>query len=290
VTGGIGRARPVATLRGPGRPDFASTPQGALVASLRVELAAVEPARPCCRAAERAGLGDAASGRARSPAVARLAVRLASATRTTFDWSRAASHCRFSYLRGLFLARGSLSLGAGRTHLEFVIGLDEVPVLLDRLRDMHLPATWRERRGRGVVTWKSAERVTEFLRAAGAGPALLDLEARGVGRTLSGELNRLSNADAANLDRSVRAAIRQIAAIRRLEADGRLGAESDAVRAVAEARRRNPEATLSELAGEIDLTRSAVQRALARLERVSCDTPTVPAQASRPAGTPAHPA
>jgi cell division protein WhiA len=234
--------------------------------------------------------GDAAAGRARSPAVARLAVRLASASRTTFDWSRAATHCRFSYLRGLFLARGSLSLGAGRTHLEFVIGLHEVPALLDRLGEMRLPATWRERRGRGVVTWKSAELVTEFLRAAGAGPALLDLEARGVGRTLNGELNRLANADAANVDRSVRAAMRQVAAIRRLEADGRLAAERDTVRAVAEARRRNPEATLSELAVEADLGRSAVQRALARLEEVACAAPTLSAPTSRPAGTPGHPA
>ena len=47
-----------------------------LVAGLRAELAAIEPARRCCRAAERAGLGAAALGHARTPLLARLAVRL----------------------------------------------------------------------------------------------------------------------------------------------------------------------------------------------------------------------
>ena len=50
-----------------------------LVEAVRAELAAIDPPRDCCRAAERAGLGDAARGRARSPVVARLAVRLADA-------------------------------------------------------------------------------------------------------------------------------------------------------------------------------------------------------------------
>jgi DNA-binding protein WhiA len=246
-----------------------SGPHRALAEALRAELAAVDPTRPCCRGAERAGLGDAASGRARSPVVARVAVRFATTPAAPFDWSRAASHCRFAYLRGLFLARGSLSIGSGRTHLEFVVEPPDVPRLLEWLREVDLPASSRRRRGRGVVTWKSTERVIQFLRAAGAGPALLDLEARGVGRTFGGEMNRLANADAANVRRSVRAAVRQVAAISGLEATGRLAAERDQVREIALARRRDPEATLDELAGELALSRSAVQRALARIERLA---------------------
>lgn len=253
-------------------PVFPSKP-GAdrdLVTAIRSELAAIEPTRACCRAAERAGLGAAARGRARTPAVARLAVRLGQeAQGRAFGWAGAAEHCRFAYLRGLFLAQGSLSLASSRVHLEFVVAPDEAAVLAGALADVGVPAAWRVRRGRGVVTWKSGGRVTRFLRAAGAGPSLLELEARGVSRVLRGELNRLFNAEAANLERAVEASVRQIAAIGRLEADGRLSAERPPVRAVAAARRRAPDATLSELAAETALTRSSVQRALERVERLA---------------------
>jgi DNA-binding protein WhiA len=119
------------------------------------------------------------------------------------------------------------------------------------------------------VTWKSAETVGLFLRRIGAGAALLELEARQVSRTLRGELNRVLNAESANLQRSVAAAGRQLAAIDLLETDGRLADQPHAVRVVAEARREAPDATLTELAERLGLHRSGVQRALERLERVA---------------------
>ncbi len=253
-----------------------------LVAALRAEVAAVDAARPCDRAAELAGLGSVLV--TREPAVARLAIRLgghAAASRSRavrhtivlppadFSWDGSADHCRLAWLRGRFLARGSLSLAAGRAHLEFVVPPDEAGELADRLADLGLPASWRIRRGAGVVTWKSAEAITAFLGHVGASAALLELEARGVARSLRGELNRVINAESANLQRSVAAAGRQLAAIEQLDADGRLTEQPRTVRAVAEARRETPEASLSEIAARLELHRSAVQRALDRLERLA---------------------
>jgi DNA-binding transcriptional regulator WhiA len=240
-----------------------------LVTALRAELAAIDPARACDRAAEAAGLGPDAV--ARDGPAARLAVRLRRTTTEDpaiggFDWSSAPEHCRSAWLRGRFLARGSLSLASGRTHLEFVVSPDEALVLAARLRDLELPASWRVRRGRGVVTWKSAESVGTFLRRIGAGGALLELEARQVSRALRGELNRVLNAESANLQRAVSAAGRQLDAIAALEDDGRLAEQSDTVRTVAAARRETPEATLSELAERLGMHRSAVQRSLERIE------------------------
>jgi DNA-binding protein WhiA len=134
-----------------------------------------------------------------------------------------------------------------------------------------LPASWRVRRGAGVVTWKSGETVGTFLRWIGAGAALLELEARQVSRALRGELNRVLNAESANLGRAVEAASRQLEAVRLLEADGRLASQPYAVRLVADARRETPEASLGELAERVGLHRSAVQRALARIERLAAD-------------------
>ena len=267
-----------------------------LVHAIRAELAAIDPSRPCDRGAESAGLGSALATREAS--VARLAVRLGRETaeagrlltgrrRTkhvrmldaahgetlagspVFDWATAPEHCRFAYLRGRFLSRGSLSLASSRSHLEFVVGPEEAPLLAGWLAEMDLPASWRIRRGRGVVTWKSAESVGMFLRRIGAGASLLELEARQVSRALRGDINRVINAESANLQRAVTAAGRQRAAIDQLEADGRLAEQPYVVRLVADARRDTPEATLGELAERLGLHRSSAQRALERLERLA---------------------
>ena len=245
-----------------------------LVAALRTELASVEPARACDRAAEAAGLGTAVV-RGDRPALARLMVRLLreddalgirGATARTFGWDAAADHCRAAYLRGRFLVRGSLSVTAGRYHLEFVVPVDEAPVLAARLAAVGLPAGARVRRGRGVVTWKGGEAIGTFLRWIGAGPSLLELESRQVSRAVRGDLNRILNAESANLDRIAAAAARQLAAISALEADGRLADQPESVRAVAALRRAIPEASLGELADELGIPRGRVQRALERIE------------------------
>ena len=238
-----------------------------LVEAIRGELAAIEPARSCCRIAERVGLGDAASGHARSPVVARLVVRLLPGEpAVVFDWTRARDHCRVAYLRGVFLSRGSLSVGPGRTHLEFVVDAASAPALAGRLAEVGLPATWRLRRDRGVVTWKSAETVLAFLRMAGASSGVLELESRSVTRALRGHLNRVLNAEEANLSRSVATAARQLVTIEALTHSGGLGRLPAEARAVAQLRREAPEATFSEIAERLGISRARVQRAFEHLE------------------------
>ena len=74
-----------------------------LVTALRNELAAIDPARPCDRVAEAAGLGTRLV--TREPAIARLAVRLRRAGEGSqaapFDWATAAEHCRTAWLRAV---------------------------------------------------------------------------------------------------------------------------------------------------------------------------------------------
>ncbi|HEY5488061.1 MAG TPA: DNA-binding protein WhiA [Candidatus Limnocylindrales bacterium] len=263
-----------------------TTPERNLVEAMRAELAAIDPPRRCCRQAEAAGLEGALRPRRR--ATARLVLRLRrwkevqgavppqaaagpvpAPPAPAFEWATAPEHCRAAYLRGRFLAHGSLSLASGRTHLEFVVAADEARALCEHLSEMGLHASWRLRRGRGVVTWKSAETMGTFLRLVGGGAALLELEARQVSRTVRGDLNRVINAESANLQRAVAAAARQLEAIDSLEVDGRLAAQPYLVRVVAQGRRDIPEATFTELAERLELHRSAVQRALARIERLA---------------------
>jgi cell division protein WhiA len=262
-----------------------------LVLALRAELAAIDPARACDRRAIALGIGSAPTSR--DPVLARLAIRLGLGSRRDprgeaatdgaargssvadlarddgFAWGTSRDHCRAAYLRGLFLARGSLSLANGRTHLEFVVDPASAPVLAAHLAEEGMPGSWRIRRGRGVVTWKSAETIVTFLRRAGAGAALLELEARQVSRAMTGELNRVINAESANLTRAVEAAGRNLAAIEMLTADGRMASQPYVVRLVADARRASPESTLAELAERLGVHRSAIQRALERIERLA---------------------
>ena len=269
-----------------------TTAERDLVGAIRAELASIDPHRSCCRTAESAGLVGAYEPRRRG--VARVALRLSrtrpagggpaagrpAATRLdpesqgrepepAFDWAHAADHCRIAYLRGRFLAHASLSLAAGRTHLEFVLPADQAQALCQQFEEMELPARWRLRRGRGVVTWKSVETVTTFLKMVGGGAALLELESRQVSRSVRGDLNRVINAESANLSRAVAASAEQLEAIATLESDGRLAEQPYVVRLVADARREEPEATFTELAIRLDLHRSAVQRALDRIEQLA---------------------
>ncbi len=254
-----------------------------LVEAIRAELAAIEPARPCCRAAEWAGLGTSATGGARTPVVARLAVRLDTSIDGTsrggagpvglattpdgaadLDWDQARDHCRVAWLRGRFLSRGSLTLSVNRVHLELVVEPAEAPVLVARLATMDLPASWRLRRGRGVVTLKSTDRILAFLTSLGASGSVLEAESRLVTRQLHGHLNRVLNAETSNLSRSVAASVRQRRAIEQLAATGRLASLPAFEQEVAR---------ITELAEQLGVSRPRVQRGLERLESAALHDP-----------------
>lgn len=238
-----------------------------VVTALWAELAAIEPTRRCCRTAERAGLGAEARGRARTPSIGRLAVRLDDgANAEGFDWDASAGHCRLAYLRGLLLAHGSLSITGTGTHLELVVPLESLASTAARVAKLGFPAGARVRRGRGVLTWKEAESIIGLLRRLGTSAAALEIEMRLLGRSLRGQMNRAVNAEGANLRRAVEAAHRQLSHIETLERnDGLRGLSRRAKRVVA-ARRRAPEATFGELAAAVGMTRGQVQRAFYEVE------------------------
>jgi DNA-binding protein WhiA len=238
-----------------------------LATALRAELAAIEPTRRCCRAAERAGLGVAATGRARTPLLGRLAVRLDDAAQAApFDWVTAAEHDRQAWLRGALLANGSISVTPTGTHLEMSIAPGAEEPLVAWLAVSGFPAGARLRRGRAVLTWKSAEGIVALLRRLGASAVPLDIESRLIGRSVAGQLNRVVNAENANLRRAVAAARRQLADIDSLDRRGVLRRLPRHVRRVAVARRRAPEATFSQLAADLELSRGQIQRAFGLIE------------------------
>ena len=270
------------------------------------ELARIHPARACCRRAELAGLLVGSGGtplRTLDHATARTAVHLATSLGHAVDpprpavpdrardrsrhhllvdldpgvldgWSRdeAPAHDRRSFLRGVLLSSGSISFSSSGPHVEFVLrDLDAAEVVRATLAQEEIRALSIVRRGRHVVYLKGQEEIAALLRSVGANRGVLELETHRVGRDVRSRLNRLLNAEEANLDRTVRAADRQLAAIARLEAEGTLGRLGAGLREAAALRRRMPDADLDTLASALGVSRSAVNHRLRRLVELASD-------------------
>jgi DNA-binding protein WhiA len=173
--------------------------------------------------------------------------------------------CRRTYLRGLFLAGGSVSAGPSGYLLEIRPPRGEATRARAVLKREGFAPRVRVRRGRQVLMLRGGDEIASFLRHAGAGETLLRFETRRVSREMRGRTNAIVNADAANLSRAVAAARDQIDAVRALAASGRMGRMPPEVRAAAAARLRSPEATLAELAARLDTTKWVVRQRLRRV-------------------------
>ncbi len=267
---------------------------------VRGELARIQPPRDCDRRAELLGLlidTDDGELRTLDHAVARTAVYLAASLGLAVDaprsvaadrvsaggrhhvavrierdslgqwsWDRAAACDRRAFLRGVLLGAGSMSFGRSGPHVEIVLGRAAAAKDVQAaLVGLGVRALRSERRGRQVVYLKGHEEIAALLRLVGANRGVLELETHRVGREVQSRLNRLVNAEEANLSRTVRAADRQLAAIAKLEASGRLPTLGQALRDAAAIRRRLPEGDLGTLAAALDISRSAMNHRLRRI-------------------------
>jgi cell division protein WhiA len=201
-----------------------------------------------------------------------LRVQLDRAALGPWSWATAPTCDRRAFLRGVLLGSGSLSFSSSGPHVEFVLrSRDAATELRDALASLEVRSLIGERRGRSVVYLKGQEEIAALFRLVGANRGVLELETLRVGRDVQARLNRLLNAEEANLGRTVRAADRQLGAIARLEAKGRLGALGVGLRETAVARRRMPDADLDTLAAALGVSRSAVNHRLRRLVELASD-------------------
>jgi cell division protein WhiA len=187
------------------------------------------------------------------------------------------SCCRGAYLRGALLGGGSLS-GPRAPHLELrTTSLEGAEFLrsVAAARGITLGALDR---GRHALAYaKGLDAIEAVLAAAGATDTVLAFEERSVLAATRAEANRLANADHANLVRTSRAAQRQLAAVRTLEASGDLAGLPDRLQEAARLRLRHPSLSLRELAAKCDppTTKASVHRRLERLVELSGHGPAV---------------
>jgi cell division protein WhiA len=175
--------------------------------------------------------------------------------------------CRGAYLRGAFLAAGSLVVRSS-PHLELRAATRDGA---DYLRSVAGREGARlglaERAGHALAYAKAWETIEIVLGAAGATDAVIALEERALVASARADANRLANADHANVVRASRAARIQLEALRKLRADGGFDRLDDRLREAAELRLRHPTLSLRELAARADppATKAGMQRRLGRL-------------------------
>lgn len=191
--------------------------------------------------------------------------RLAHSTQTAMPSSLRRECCRRAYLRGLFLAGGSLSAGPSGYLLELRPPRGEVLRARRILGAAGLVPRTRTRRGRALHLLRDADAIAAFLRRAGATETLLRFESRRVSREMRGRTNAAVNAETANLARTVAAAREQSEAIRALTETGRLRSLPSPLRIAAAARLRAPEASLAQLASRLSSTKWIVRQRMRRL-------------------------
>lgn len=158
------------------------------------------------------------------------------------------SCCKRAYLRGVYLAAGSMSNPEKGYHFEFVCDKQEqAQKLLEVLRDFSIEAKEVLRKKYYVVYLKDGEAIVDLLNIMGAHVALMELENTRIVKEMRNSINRRVNCEAANITKTVNAAAKQVEDI--LYIQKHLGFERipDNLKQMAQLRLDYPDATLKEL-------------------------------------------
>lgn len=181
--------------------------------------------------------------------------------------------CKAAFLRGAFLAGGSVTDPAKSYHLELVTTHRSVArqtyALIEDALGFYPKIT--QRGGGQVLYLKQSDRVSDFLTYLGAPVAAMGVMEAKLEREMNNKVNRRCNCDDANTSKVVDAAQEQLAAIRSLQAGAALEHLPEKMQLAARARLENPEASLSELAAMMEppITKSAMSHRLQKLVQLS---------------------
>lgn len=180
--------------------------------------------------------------------------------------------CAHSFLRGVFLSCGSVVDPEKDYHLEFVsphlpLGRD----LIAFLRELGFGPKITRRKGNGIIYFKESEQIEDLLTYMGAARQSLELMNVKVYKDLRNKVNRVTNCETANIDKTVAASAAQVEAIHRIYALRGPEFLPEELRELAALRLENPEMSLREL-GErlrVRISRSGVNHRLRKIEEIA---------------------
>ena len=180
--------------------------------------------------------------------------------------------CKKTFLRGAFIAAGSISSPEKSYHLEFVCReKEDADLLLDVLLRLGFGAKAVLRKGDYVVYLKEGDQITDLLGVMGGSHSFLSIESVRVMKDMRSRVNRRVNCETANLGKTIASAVRQIEDITYIRDHGGFAELPPALQEMAEARLQYPDASLLELGSFLDppIGKSGVNHRLRKLSGIA---------------------
>ncbi len=176
--------------------------------------------------------------------------------------------CLPHFVTGLFLLYGSVTDPAKRNHLEFSFETEaECEALEEILQPIGIAGGRTRRKKQAIYYLKDGEAIADFLAYIGANTAAFDFMNSRIEREFRNNANRLVNCDTANIDKSLKAAEEQTAAIRALTESGKISLLPASLRQTAELRMQFSQLSMKELgdAHEPPISKSGVSHRLTKI-------------------------
>lgn len=179
--------------------------------------------------------------------------------------------CMASFLRGVFLACGTMSDPEKEYRLDFAVKNNNLAVDLYGLlyrRGLH---PYLSTRGKYVMVYiKKSEDIQDFLALIEAPRFSLEFMSMTVVKDIRNNENRRNNFETANIAKTAGAVAAQLDAIEKLKNSGKWGLIPEQIRLVAEVRDQNPDASLTAMLDllqqkGITLTKSGLNHRLQKL-------------------------
>ena len=184
--------------------------------------------------------------------------------------------CKVSFLRGAFLAGGSVTDPGKGYHMELATShhsvARETELIIREVMDF-APKT-ALRGGARVLYLKQSEQISDFLTCLGAPVAAMGIMEARLEKELNNKVNRRCNCDDANTSKVVEAAQEQLSVIRILREKGILEGLPEKLKQAALAREQNPSASLTELAAMMEppITKPAMNNRMKKLTALAKET------------------
>lgn len=183
-----------------------------------------------------------------------------------------ASCCKRAYIRGAFLAAGSVSDPNKSYHFEIVCSSDEqAQTLKDMINSFGLEAKVVMRKHNYVVYLKEGAQIVDVLSIMEAPVALMELENIRIMKDMRNSVNRKVNCETANIRKVVSAAVRQKEDIMYIRDTVGFDRLPESLRMIALARLKYPDMPLKDLGGTLNppLGKSGVNHRLRKLSEIA---------------------
>ncbi len=179
--------------------------------------------------------------------------------------------CTAAFLRGAFLTCGTATDPSKEYHLEFAVAhqhlANDLYTLLSEVDAFPLSPAVASRKNGYVVYLKESGPIEDLLTYLGAPSAAMELMQVKMYKEVKNNINRKTNFETANMDKTFSASARQVAAIAAISDTVGLSSLPEELQELARLRLDNPDMTLRELSARLGITRSGVNHRLQRLLR-----------------------